>query len=50
MGKTLSTFYIIQMLNDSFRIFCNKIADFKSHNVDIPFLISFYDDMLQNIT
>jgi hypothetical protein len=50
MGKTLSIFLIIEMLNDSFRIYCNKIADFKSHNVDIPFLLNFYEDMLQNLT
>ncbi len=38
------------MLNDSFRIYCNKIADLKSHNVDLPYLDGFYQDMLQNIT
>lgn len=38
------------MLNDSFRIYCNKVADIKGHNVDLPFLVGFYQDMLQNIT
>ena len=38
------------MLNDSFRVYCNKTADIKSHNLDMLFLHSFYQDMLQNVT
>ena len=43
-------FIFIQMLNDSFRIYCNKVASKKDHNIDLPFLVGFYDDMYGNIT
>jgi hypothetical protein len=33
------------MLNDSFKIYANKKADIKNHNVDLTSLSEFYEHM-----